>query len=232
MFYEDYTSKRGDSLRDIAAAYGYEARDWGKVWNDRSNTGLVRTRRTPDGIREGDRLSIPIPWRVVSKTLTNTRDGAQMVAERDGELGRQLSWVQTVYRDNQPIGPNPNPYCVDACTPDDDLPFYWTNAEIVARPNRRKRFFDHSSRPPPSARLGTTRWRAIVSLAVVTGKRVGIWNSLVWGWDMTPANVVTTVGPRTATDEEIRGHLHLLRTGVGTAPGSFTRAGWTFRKAA
>jgi hypothetical protein len=154
-----------------------------------------------------------------------------MQVERDGELGKQLSWVQTVYRHNQPIGPNPNAFCVDACTPDDDLPFYWTNAEVKKDASLRKKFRDHSSRNAPTVAMGTTKWRAVVSLAVITKKRVTIWNSLVWGWDMTPASVVTAVGPRVATSAEVHGHLHLLKKGAGTGPLTFDKAGWTFRPA-
>ena len=79
--------------------------------------------------------------------------------------------------------------------------------------------------------MGTTKWRAVVSLAVVTKKRVTIWDSLVWGWNMTSAGVVTTVGPRAAMPMERAGHLNLLRSGIGTGPLTFGEAGWTFRSA-
>jgi hypothetical protein len=231
MFYEDYQIKRGDSISGLGVAYGYTVHDWKKIWGNPKNSGLVAMRGTPERIQPGDRLAIPIPWCVISKHLTKMGDGAQIVVERNGELGKQLTWVQTVYRHNQPIGPNPNPFCVDACTPDDDLPFYWTNTEIAAKPNLRKRFSDHSSRSPPSAAQGTTKWRAIASLAVVTEKRVTVWNSLVWGWDMTTLGVVTTIGPRAASVAEVSGHLNLLRKGSGTGPLTFGKAGWTFRTA-
>ena len=231
MFYEDYEVKRGDTLWGLAVAYGYKGEQWKKIWGDPKNLGLTTRRSAPERIQPGDKINIPLPWTVVSQSLTNMGDGALMEAERDGELGKQLTWVQTVYRHNQPIGPNPNPFCVDACTPDDNLPFYWTNAEIKADANLRKKFSDHSSRNAPTAAMGTTKWRAVVSLAVVTEKRVTIWNSTVWGWDMTPANAVTTVGPRTATGYEISGHLNLLRKGVGTGPLTFAKLGWTFREA-
>lgn len=229
MFYEDYKIKRGDTLWDLAVAYGYQGKDWKKIWDDPKNSGLVVKRKKPELIQPGDELMIPIPWTAVSTSLTLKSDGAEMIVERDGELGKQLSFVQTVYRHNQPIGPNPNPFCVDACTPDDDLPFYWTAPEIQADPNRRKRFYDYSSRNAPTAAQGTTKWRAIVSIAVVTEKRVTIWDSQVWGWDMTPAQAMSMIGPRDATGFEVSGHLHLLRTGVGTGPIDFGRAGWTFR---
>jgi hypothetical protein len=229
MFYEDYKIRHNNTISKIGIAYGYKADDWRKLWEDSKNTGLKNSRKIPEHIQPGDTISVPIPWRVVSKTLTNAGDGGRIVVERDGELGTQLTWVQTVYRHNQPIGPNPNPFCVDGCTPDDDLPFYWTNAEIAADPSLRKKFKDHSSRSPPTAAQGTTKWRAVVSLAVVTEKRVTVWNSLVWGWNMQPNGTVTMVGPRAATGSEVGGHLNLLRKGVGTGPLTFGKAGWIFR---
>jgi hypothetical protein len=229
MFYEDYRIKRGDTISGIGAAYGYRLHDWRKIWDDPKNASLVAARKIPEHIQPGDTVQIPIPWCVVSKSLTKKDDGGEMVAERNGELGKQLTWVQTVYRHNQPIGPNPDPFCVDACTPDDNLPFYWTDAEIADDSSLRKQFSDHSSRSPPTEAQGTTKWRAVLSLAVVTEKRVTIWNSMVWGWNMTPANVVTTIGPRAATGAEVSGHLNLLRKGSGTGPRTFAREGWTFR---
>ena len=241
MFYEDYKIKRGDTLWNLAGAYGYRNQDWKKIWDDPANAGLVAKRKKPELCRPGDLLMIPIPWTVQTWSLAarTTPDptggptlyGAEMDMERDGELGKQLTFVQTVYRHNQPIGPNPNPFCVDGCIPDDELPFYYTNAELSSVPNRRKHFNDHSRRPAPSAATGTTKWRAVVSVAVVTEKRVSIWDSTVWGWDLTPAASVSIIGPRDATDFEISGHLQLLKTGLGTGPLDFGKLGWTFRKA-
>jgi len=231
MFYEDIYVGNRDTVSSLGLAYGYKHHHWNGIWDNRKNAELVARRGKPENVRAGDRLYIPIPWTIVSKNFSNKGDGAQIVAERDGELGKKLTWVQTVYRHNQPIGPNPNPYCVDACTPDDNLPFYFTDTEIAADPKRRKRFSDHSSRSPPTVAQGTTKWRAIVSLALVNEKRVTVWNSLVWGWDMTPGGAVATVGPRTATRSEIVGHLYLMRTGVGTGAKTFEKTGWTFRAA-
>ena len=118
---------------------------------------------------------------------------------------------------------------MDGCTPDDSLPFYWTDDEIKNDANLRKKFSDYSKRNAPSAAQGTTRWRAVLSLAVCTRKRVTIWNSMVWGWDMTPANAITSIGPRAATRNEIAGHLNLLRKGLGTGPLTFGKDGWMFR---
>lgn len=153
-----------------------------------------------------------------------------MIAERDGELGERLTWVQTVYQHNQSIL-GTTPFCVDGCPADDNAPFYWTAAEIAGSPGLRKRFEDYSQRNPPTAANGTTKWRAVLSLGVVTGRRVTVWNSLVWGWNMTNTNDITPIGPRAATAQEIAGHLNLLRNGRGTGPLTFGKAGWTFRSA-
>jgi hypothetical protein len=231
MYYEDVKVEKGETVSGLGMAYGYKSTEWRKIWDDPRNMALIAKRKIPEHLQIGDVLMVKIPWKITSKTLTKQADGGLMEAERDGELGKRLTWVQTVYRHNQTIGPNPNPFCVDACTADDDLPFYWTNNEIKNDPNLRKKFRDHSSRSAPTAAMGDTRWRAVLSLAVVTKQRVTIWDSLVWGWDMTPANVVTTVGPRAATALEASGHLNLLRKGIGTGPLTFGKAGWTFRSA-
>lgn len=229
MFHEDVTIKRGDTISGIGAAYGHKASDWRTVWEDRRNEELVKKRGVPEKIEPGDVVQVPIPWVVVSKVLNVEASGVGFTVKRDGEKGKHLGWVQTVFRDNQPIGPNPSPFCVDACTPDDNLPFYWTNAELTADATRRKTFIDHPSRNAPTAAMGTTRWRAVVSISVTTKQRVTVYDSLVWGFDMTPANAITKIGPRPASAAEVTGHIHLLRTGKGTGPGTFAGQGWTFR---
>jgi hypothetical protein len=231
MFLEEVEVKAGDTIASLAADYGYHLGTWIKVWNHPKNAALVALRKTPERLQVGDRVMIPIPWKVNAKTLVAVARGATINVDRDGDRGKALSWVQTVYRHNQPIGPNPNPFCVDGCTPDDDLPFYWTDAEIAASPNLRTHFSDTPSRNAPSVAMGITKWRAIVSIAAVTKKRVTVWDSLVWGFDMTPAGVVTTVGPRKATAHEVAGHLNLLKNGVGTSGVKFTDQGWRFRAA-
>ena len=228
MFYEDVTLQRGETVSSLARAYGYRINEWQRTWNDPRNATLVSRRRYPEHLQIGDILQVPIRWTITTKALTIQPRGAKMVAERDGELGERLTWVQTVYQHNQPV-PGTSPFCVDGCPPDDNDPFYWTAAEIAGEPGLRKRFEDYSQRNPPAADKGTTKWRAVLSLGVVTGKRVTIWDSLVWGWDMTPANVITPIGPRAATAHEIAGHLNLLRNGQGTGPLTFGGAGWTFR---
>src|SRR5437763_373651 len=128
MFYEDVKVKRGETVSGLAAAYGYKPSEWQEIWHHPRNLHAVARSGVPERLQIGETLQIPISWTVIKKSLTPQPDGAIMVAERDGELGKRLTWVQTVYRHNQPIGPNPNPFCVDGCTPDDNLPFYWTDA--------------------------------------------------------------------------------------------------------
>jgi hypothetical protein len=231
LFYEDVKVKKGETVSEFALAYGYHAAEWRRIWNDGRNSALVANRGRPEHLQIADVVMVPIPWRVVSSSLKTEAGGVGFELKRDGAKGTRLSWVQTVYRHNQPIGPNPSPFCVDACTPDDNLPFYWTDAEIAADPTLRTKFIDHPSRGAPTAAMGTTKWRAVTSIAVITDKRVTIYDSRVWGFDLTVANVVTKIGPRAATGEEVTGHLRLLKNGIGTAAGTFGAQGWTFRVA-
>lgn len=228
MFYEDVKISAGETVPAIALAYGHA--DWAKVWNDHRNFSLRKLRGSVGGTRTGDVLMVPIPWKVITKTLTAEAHGVGFEAKRDGERGARLSWVQTVFQSNQ-VAPGTTTLCVDGCPADDSLPFYWTEPELIADPDRRLKFIDHPSRPAPTVAAGTTKWRAIVSLAVLTGKRVTVFDSWVWGFDLTPANVVTKVGPRVATRAEFGGHLSLLKKGTGTGAGTFTTQGWTFRGA-
>jgi hypothetical protein len=166
----------------------------------------------------------------VSRVLVAEANGAGFTADRDGRRGRRLNWVQTVNQDNQAIA-GTTQFCTDACPATDDLPFYDTNADLAANPGWRRHFEDHPTRgTPPTAAMGTTNWRAIVSIAVVTGRRVTVFNSIFWGFDMAPGGAVSTVGPRPATGAEVTGHLNLLHTGVGTSGTAFGRMGWTFRR--
>ncbi|HEY3742863.1 MAG TPA: hypothetical protein VGL53_23615 [Bryobacteraceae bacterium] len=268
MYYEEVVMKDTDTLSGLAAEYGYKVSDWRKIWDDPKNAALVKKRTKPEHLQKGDTWQIPIPWKTTRRVLTADPNGATFIVNRDGEPGKRLSWVQTVYRSNQPIGPNPSPYCVDGCTPDDNLPFYWTNGEVASPPawtarttgdpkvNLRKTFIDHSSRNAPSVWMGTTKWRAVVSIAVVTEKRVTVVDSYVWGFDLTPASLTlvgvaitppstcTAVGPTPASAGEISAHVNLLGKGWGTLAAAFAQAhlnafvptatfgamGWTFRK--
>jgi hypothetical protein len=256
MYYEEVIIEPGNTISGLGVEYGYKASQWPKIWDDPRNADLKKKRGLPQKIQPGDVVKIPIPWKVVSKTLNADANGALMLVNRDGEPGKRLSWVQTVYRHNQPIGPNPAAHCVDGCTPDDNLPFYWTDAEVASPPqwmatatgdpkvSLRKTFGDHASRSNPTAAQGTTKWRAIVSIAVVTGRRVTVYDSWVWGFDLPPTGGATKVGPTQASKGEITGHLNLLTKGWGTLAANlsgitllkglvpyvtFGAMGWTFR---
>ena len=228
MYHEDVKVKNGETVSGIGADFGYRITEWHKIWDDPKNAPLVKKRGKPEHLQIDDVVWVKIPWHTVTRRLTTDANGASFLVQRNGQPGKRINWVQTVYRGNQPIGPNSSPFCVDACTPDDDLPFYWTNAEVASPPQwvkdfsgdpavqLGKTFADRASRGAPAAGIGTTKWRAIVSIAVVNEKRVTVYDSWVWGFDLTSAGVATKVGPRCPTPHERQGHLQLLKGGLGT----------------
>jgi hypothetical protein len=230
MFYEDVMRTASHpSIDKLVWRYGHKPSDWKWIWEDSMNTDLRARRATPADMKPGDVLYIPIPWRVVSAPMTVHANGVEIRINRDGGRGLQLRFVQTVNRSNQPFGP-PDVFCTDPCTPDDPAganePFYRTRAELAATPAWRKQMYDRPRRPAPSAVAGTTRWRAVTSIACYTGRRVTIFETKVWGFDLTSAGVVTRVPARAATAAEVQGHLRLLRNSAG---GNFRAGGWTFR---
>lgn len=229
MYYEDIKIASGDTVSVLVRKYGHNSASWQKIWNAPKNSTLRVKRGDPKRVQPNDIFFVPIPWRMTSKTLTKNGAGTRVTLKvsRDGLKGTQIRWVQTVNQSNQPIGSTAQ-FCVDACPPDDADPFYWTSAELAARDSLRKQFSDTPSRPAPSAAANTTTWRAILSLAVVTAKRVTVYGSVVWGFDLTSSGALTAVNPRSATAAEVRGHLNLLRKGTGSG-GKFAAAGWTFR---
>jgi hypothetical protein len=258
VYYEDVKVPDKGTVSLIGMDYGYKASEWRKIWDDPKNADLVKKRGKPEHLREGDTVWVKIPWHTVTRNLRVDGKGAAFLVQRNGAPGKNLSWVQTVFRDNQPIGPNPAKFCVDGCTPDDNLPFYWTEDEVSSPPSWVKTFSgdpkvslsqtfaDMAHRGTPTAAQGDTHWRAIVSIAVVNGTRITVYDSWVWGFDLTTAGVATTVGPRAAKPNEIHGHLHLLREGLGgwiidetlwgihirlelLNPVKFSAQGWTFR---
>lgn len=229
MFYEDVKMIRGETVSGLAVDYGYKASDWKKIWNDPKNKPLVTKRIRPENLQVGDVLMIKIPWKVISKSITIEPRGVGLIIKRDGEKGTRLRWVQTIYQHNQPVA-GTNIFAVDACPPDDNKPYYWTHGELTADPTCRKIFKDSPTRNPPSASAGSTYWRAVLSIAVVTGKKVTVFESLVWGFDMTSAGKVSKVVPRTATFNEVSGHINLLHGGKGTGPDTFKSQGYSFRK--
>jgi hypothetical protein len=231
MFYEDVMVKGGETIPRLAVAYGYLAKEWKLIWDDPKNSALVASRGKPENVKAGDVVYIPIPWKVIRKTLQEEPSGVKMVVRRNGRRGLRLRWAQTVNRHNQPFGV-PNVFCTDPCgPPDDNAPFYYTTQEIKNVPERRKRFEDHPSRPIPSPAIGTTKWRAVLSVTVITNRRVTIFNSFVWGFNLDTSGKVSKFNPRPATKEEIDGHLNLLGKGKGNAGKTFLSQGWTFRTA-
>jgi len=228
MYYEDVKVKAGQTVSGLVMAYGHAAGAWQWTWNDPKNAALVQRRGKPESLQAGDTLMIPIPWHVTAHPLNATPNGAHLIVRRNGGFGTQLNWVQTLDQGNQPSAGFPR-IAVDATPPDDDLPFYWTNNELQHHADFRKMFEDYPSRPTPPIPLTTTKWRGTVAIAVVTDRRVTVFDAWVWGFDRAPDGTVTTVGPRQATPQEATAQLKVLEDGRGTLPGTFKTLGWTFR---
>ncbi|MHB0958900.1 MAG: hypothetical protein ACYC6N_08455 [Pirellulaceae bacterium] len=230
MFYEDVQiTDSHPTIDKLVWRYGHRTTDWESIWNHRKNIELRVLRATHADMKPGDILHIPIPWRVTSTPMSTHANGVEIRVNRNGGRGLNLRFVQTVNRANQPFGP-PDVFCTDPCTPDDPAggnePFYRTRAELQTTPAWRKQLYDRPSRGAPSAVAGTTRWRAVTSIACVTGKRITIFDTKVWGFNLTPAGVVTIILARDASAAEIAGHLNLLQNSAG---GNFRSSGWTFR---
>ncbi|MBK8009950.1 MAG: hypothetical protein IPK13_01265 [Deltaproteobacteria bacterium] len=239
--YEEVVIGRGDTLSELACAYGYAASHWRAVWRDPKNRALRIKRRRPDYVRPGDELHVRIPWRIRSTALelNASKRGVRFTAARDGHQGSQLQWVQTVDRSNQPIkypGFDAPRLVVDPSSPPDDgQPFYYTHDELLKEPALRQKFSDAPARHAPSKAMGTTKWRALLSIGVVTGKRVTVLDTHSWGFNKDPDGQVIKIPARRATPEEIKAHLDILREGFGVGgdkrtPIHFKDEGWTFRQ--
>src|SRR5262245_23816082 len=100
MFYEDVRVEKGETVSGLAAAYGHKASDWKTIWNDPRNATVVAMRKVPEKLGIGDTLCIKIPWKMTSKTLTKEARGGNLEVLRDGEPGKRITWVQTVYQSN------------------------------------------------------------------------------------------------------------------------------------
>lgn len=256
MYYEDVAIKKGDTLSGLAAAYGYKASQWRTIWNDPKNAKLKALRNKPELIQPGDNLLIPINWRVINTTMTHVQGNSRVSfsATRDGEDGRNIRWAQTVDRSNQPFGEAPygRPRLVvdPSSPPDDNKPFYFTDLELQQDPSRRNTFRDTPFRDAPEEEtwfpvydwaraflgrpVGTTQWRAMLSIAIVTDKRVTVTDTHYWGFDKDPKGTVTKIPARKASGGEIAEHLDIMRKGFGLKdlPGTkafFKDMGWTFR---
>ncbi|MEO6834210.1 MAG: hypothetical protein ABI169_18525 [Chitinophagaceae bacterium] len=229
MLFDDVFLKPGISLSRIAKSYGYADWQWRKIWDDPRNATLVAKRKKPEKLLAGDKIYVPIPWRITSSTMAeipHQKGHFEIRAKRSGKLGENVKWLQTVFGDNQPQFP-PSSYSVDLPTDDND-PFYWTAAEEKAHPDYLTEFYDAPFRNPPKDR--TTTWRAVLSIGVITEKRVSILDAIVWGVNFKKDGTNSFYKPRPATDLEISGHILLLKNGKGKTS-TFKAAGWTFRRA-
>ena len=233
LFYEDVKIKQGETLVGLAAEYGFDPDDWREIWDDPKNAPLKATRKLSTNLKIGDTLYIPIKWRIKTKNLRPRKvevDTFMMTAERSGKEGLRLDWVQTVYGHNQAKFMHSKPFpefSVDEPTWD-NTPFYATQSHFDTKVLKRNQTRDTPFRYPPTAAKGTTTWRAVTSLCVITGKRVSIWDTFVWGIDFPPDGINKAYPIKPASQYEIGGHLNLLRKKSGTANMSFSDLRWTF----
>jgi len=229
MNFEDVILKPGATLEQMAIDYGYSPRDWTKIWDDPKNARLVQQRKKPEKLLSGDKIVVPIPWIINSNKMQQVVGKAghfEINAKRNGRQGKNIRWLQTVFADNQPKFP-PSSFSVDLPT-DDDEPFYYTAQEEKDHPDYRTDFYDAPFRNPPKDR--TTTWRAVLSIGVITEKRVSILDAIVWGVDFRKDGTNSIYKPRAATSLELKGHIHLLQSGKGKTK-TFKAGGWDFRKA-
>lgn len=242
MHYEEVAFKKGETLWGLVNAYGHANTDWSNIWCDAKNAALKAQRGEPRRIQVGDVIQIPIGWTMLNTTMRNSQnnDRVVFVASRTGGEGERLRWAQTVDRHNQPFGQAPYGaprYVVDPSSPpDDNLPFYFTDSELTADSNLRRRFVDAPYRNAPSAALGTTEWRAMLSIAVQTDRRVTLLDTRLWGFDKAPGGALTQIPARKANAAERQNHLALMQSGFGLGPNNargtkadFKDMGWTFR---
>jgi hypothetical protein len=230
LFYEDVKIKTGETLIGLAAEYGFDPNDWREIWNDAKNAALRGKRGLSTDLQSGDVVYMPIKWRILRKTLVPSGTTFFMSAKRNGKEGGRLDWVQTVYGHNQPkYGKEKKfpQFSVDEPTWD-NTPFYATQKMFDTDTIRRNVIRDTPNRHTPTPEMGTTTWRAVTSLCVVTNKRVSIWDTYVWGINFQPNGVNVPYPIRPATQDEINGHLNLLRKKIGSAKKPFSELGWTF----
>ena len=100
-------------------------------------------------------------------TYVATAHGLQIVlGYTDSSSGlSNFNWVQTI-RTNQPLGGATSPYN-DPQPPDDNLPFYWTNAELPSYTNTNGYnvvFVDGPQRP------GNATWQGELSVVGMNGQ--------------------------------------------------------------
>lgn len=109
--------------------------------------------------------------------------------------GKQLHYLQVIST-NDPLNGAVSPY-IDPQPNDDNLPFYWTTAEVAARSTSRTvHFSDFSKRDP--ATLSSTNpitWNAKLFQVEYDGaSAITVRDGVSWGWDMKPATVGNAKG--------------------------------------
>lgn len=238
-YYEDVKLKTGDSLQTLALEYGYDSTNWKDAWYGCKNNNLIPVKKLPTPPKAGDTVFIKIPLRITKCYMkprqSETYPAFQFNMFRSGTPGKRLRWVQTVDQMNW-LAAHSTRLSVDPVVPDDDKPFYRSDLYYKNSLNKDEdliRFTDVPTRLAPTKKGDIVGMRLVVSLAIVTNKRVTILYTTYYGFDLSSENKLTQYGPRHATTKEILDHLHLLRHGKTATKrlGTFSKAGWTFRRA-
>ena len=229
MFFEEIEIKSGDTIPQIAQDYGYNFWDWREVWEHHGNADVRKKRKNPENIQIGDRMIVPLPWKITSKHLTSfggLLHGKTFTvkAKRDGVKGNNLRWVQTTLGNDLSL--QSIPYAVGF--PDDDDPSYCSENIINTSPSKAQSFFDRPYSTPHTFR--TTTWNVVLSICSVCDERVSIFESIVLKVDFGKNGINTSYPIRNATANEISKHLNLLKLGQGQSM-SFRNGSWTFREA-
>jgi len=133
---------------------------------------------------------------------------------------RQLRWTQTISENGSffkacgrstyvdPWAPSTDPLTGHTvCKADDNKPFYWTDAEYNGADGPY--FYDKPSESAPAS--GNTWLRFITSLAEARSRNVIVLASVVWGFDRDSTGTVVVLEPRSATANERRGHIRVLK---------------------
>ena len=155
------------------------------------------------GLGANDVQSVTIGGKQVGSvqvfTYESTSNGLRIVlGYKDAGSGlTNFNWVQTI-RTNQPLGGATSPYN-DPQPPDDNLPFYWTNAELPSYTNQNGFSVIFADRP---GRAGDASWQG--ELSVVGKNSSGGYQPLqtfTYGFDIKNDTVtLQPLQPSTPTD--------------------------------
>ncbi|HEX7506096.1 MAG TPA: hypothetical protein VF550_04945, partial [Polyangia bacterium] len=99
------------------------------------------------------------------------------------------------------------PNITGPCKADDQLPFYWTAADLAA--GRGPGLSDSPSVPAPTTGRTTTRF--VTALTEVTGIDVRHLVSIAWGYDRLATGTVLVAATRPANTAEMVEHFRALR---------------------